>query len=85
MTIESEIRQFIMDNLLYQKGSYPYPDATSFLDEGIIDSQGVLELVLFSEEAFKISVADEEIIPANFDSVSNIAGFVRRKIRTPVA
>ena len=49
----------------------------SFLEEGIVDSTGVLELVLFVEETFGITVNDEEIVPDNFDSVEKLARYVR--------
>jgi acyl carrier protein len=52
----------------------------SFLEEGIMDSTGVLELVMFVEETFHVTVEDEEIVPENFDSVSRLAAYIRRKI-----
>jgi len=51
----------------------------SFLEEGIVDSTGVLELVMFVEETFNIAVEDQEIVPENFDSVGQLAAYVRRK------
>lgn len=73
------IRKFIAENILFSKNGYSYPDETSFLEEGIVDSTSVLELVMFVEEKFKIKVDDSEIIPDNFDSVANLATFVKRK------
>lgn len=55
-------------------------DSTSFLDKGLIDSTGVLELVSFVEEKYNINVEDDEIIPDNFDSVSNLRDFIINKI-----
>ena len=52
---------------------------TSFLDAGIIDSVGVLELLQFLEQEFKVHVADEELIPANLDSINSVVGFLIRK------
>ena len=54
-------------------------DDVSLMGEGIMDSTGVLELILFVEETFAISVADDEILPENFDSVARIAAYVERK------
>jgi acyl carrier protein len=79
MNIESQIRDYIAKNLLFSSNGYRYADETSFLEEGIVDSQGVMELVLFVEDAFSIQVDDQEIIPDNFDSVSNLAAYIRRK------
>jgi len=79
MTIETQIREFISQNILFSENGFPYPDDVSFIQEGIIDSIGMLELVAFVEENFQINVVDQEIIPANFDSVNNLAVYIRRK------
>ncbi len=74
--ISEKIRMYIAENILFSNNGYPYPDETSFLDEGIIDSMNVLELVAFVEENFGITVEAHEIVPDNFDSVCRIAAFV---------
>lgn len=76
---EETIRNYIAQNILFSK-SYPHPDDASFLEEGIIDSMNVMELILFVEEKFKVDVADEDIVPANFDSVAKIAAYIRSKV-----
>ena len=78
-SVEDTIRRHISENILFTGDGYPYPDDASFLNEGIIDSMNVLELVMLVEEKFGISVADQEIVPDNFDSISKLAAFVRRK------
>lgn len=55
-------------------------DDTSFLDEGIIDSTGVMELVAFLETNFNVKVEDEEIVPDNFDSINNLTNFLQQKL-----
>ena len=80
MTIEKQIRQYIADNFLFSDDGYQLSDDVSFLEEGIVDSTGVLELVMFVEETFNVTVEDEEIVPENFDSVSWLAMYIRRKI-----
>ena len=72
-------RKYISENILFSKDGYPYPDNTSFLEEGIVDSTSVLELIMFIEENFNISVDDSEILPDNFDSISNLVAYVHRK------
>lgn len=52
---------------------------SSLLDSGIIDSTGVLELIAFVEDKFGISVADDEMIPENLDSIENLAKFISRR------
>ncbi|HBB32925.1 MAG TPA: acyl carrier protein [Cyanobacteria bacterium UBA8803] len=77
--IQEMLRQHIADNILFSTNGYPYPDDASFLENGIIDSMNVMELVLFLEEKWGIKIEDTEIVPENFDSVSGLAGFVRSK------
>jgi len=83
-TVEAMIRSYIAENILFSKNGYPYPDDTSFLEGGIVDSTNVLELVMFVEENFRISVQDQDILPENFDSVSKLAAFVRLKAELAV-
>jgi acyl carrier protein len=80
MNVETMIRNHIADNILFSKG-YPYPDEASFLEGGIVDSANVMELVLFVEEKFGISVEDAELVPANFDSVKQMGAYVRNKMQ----
>jgi acyl carrier protein len=81
--VEESIRTYIAENLLFRK-RYPYADATSFLEKGIVDSMGIMELVMFVEEQFNTTVEDHELTPDNFDSVSQLADYVRRKQDLPV-
>ncbi|PXF57370.1 MAG: hypothetical protein C4B58_10275 [Deltaproteobacteria bacterium] len=62
MSVHDEIRQFIIDNFLMGQDSDSLKDDSSFLEEGVIDSTGVLELVGFLEENYEIKVEDEELI-----------------------
>lgn len=80
MTIETQLKDYIARNLLFSTDGFKYTDEASFLEEGIVDSQGVMELVLFVEETFKVRVEDSEIVPENFDSISRLASFVQRKL-----
>ena len=78
-SIEEIVRQFIAENILFSSKGYPYPDDASFLENGIIDSMNIIELVVFLEQHFDIQVKDHEIVPDHFDSVSRLAEFVHRK------
>lgn len=82
MAVEDLIRDYIAHNILFSNKGYPYPDDTSFLDNGIVDSINVMEIVMFVEENFHFKVRDEEIIPDNFDSVAALTAYIQRK-RTP--
>lgn len=79
MSIEDKIRSFILKNLYYAENS-DLTDDVSFLAEGIIDSMGSMELVAFVESEFKVKVEQSEVVVKNFDSISKMAAFVRRKL-----
>jgi len=72
------IRVFIVENFLFGNED-GLGDETSFLDEGIIDSTGILELVNFCEEEFSITVEDDELVPENLDSINNVVAYLQRK------
>lgn len=80
MEIRAKIRSYVAKNLLFSDNGFKYSDDTSFLKEGIVDSMGVLELVIFVEETFGVSADDHEIIPDNFDSVNKLANYIERKM-----
>jgi len=79
MQHKQALREFIVENFLFGEGN-GLKDETSFLEEGIIDSTGILELVTYLEDTFGIEVEDEELIPENLDSISNVASYLERKI-----
>lgn len=79
--MRDKIRKFIIENFLFGSGN-GLGDDDSFLDKGIIDSTGVLELVAFLEEQCGIKVKDEELIPENLDSVNNLVTFIENKLGT---
>ncbi len=79
-TIAQEIRQFVVSNFLFGQPGTGLADDQSFLETGIIDSTGVLELVAFLEQQYRISVADRELLPENLDSINNVSRFVSSKL-----
>lgn len=78
-SVEREIREFVVENFLFGQDD-ELRDENSFLESGIIDSTGVLELVGFLEKRFTISIQDNELIPENLDSIERATEFVRRKL-----
>jgi acyl carrier protein len=76
--VRDQIRDFIVENFLFDEPDI-LKDDVSFLDEGILDSTGILELVNFLEEEFGITVEDDELAPENLDSVDNVVAFLNRK------
>ncbi len=77
--IKEQIREFIIENFLFGEGGEDLKDDDSFLEKGVIDSTGVLELVEWIEETFNIKVDDEELVPENLDSINNLEKFISRK------
>ena len=79
MPIEEKLRTFIQNNFLLGDKNRAIKKDESFLQSGIIDSTGVLELVNFIEETYKIKVEDEELVPENLDSIQNLIAYIQRK------
>lgn len=77
--LKRSLRLFITGKFLPASGIDAFEDDDSFLEKGILDSTGVLELLEYLEGEFKIRVEDEEIVPANLDSLSKLAAFVLKK------
>jgi acyl carrier protein len=77
--VEDLIRAYITDNILFKK-TYPYPDDASFLKNGVVDSTNIMELVMFIEEEFNITTEDNEIVQDNFDSITRLSNFIRKKL-----
>lgn len=82
MTAKAEIREFVVTELMWGGDPAALDDDTSLIDNGVIDSLGIVKLVLFLEREFGIKVRDEELSPATFDSISSIASFVESKTRS---
>jgi acyl carrier protein len=78
MCVRSETREFICSNF-FVTDSVTLLDTDSLLDQGIIDSTGVMELIEFLQRKFGVEVADGDMTPDNLDSVQRIVSFVERK------
>jgi acyl carrier protein len=81
MSIEENIKNFILKNLYFAESTSLDHNA-SFLEEGIIDSMGALELVAYVESEFGMKVDMSEVVVQNFDSINKLANFIRRKLGT---
>jgi len=79
MSTVNKLRNYVLETYLFTTDEKALTNTESFLDKGIIDSTGILELVMFLENEFKIHVADEELLPENFDSIDRLARFIERK------
>lgn len=77
--IEAEVRSFLGRNFPLADGARALPADADFLEAGIIDSTGVLELVDFLEERFDVRISDDELTPENLNSIENIVRFLGAK------
>jgi acyl carrier protein len=75
--MRQELRQFVSENFLFGAGNTHFADDDSFLEKGIIDSTGVLELVSFLESRYRITVQDQDLVPENLDSINNLVQFIQ--------
>ncbi len=78
--IEQQLRQFVSENFLFGEDASRLSNQDSFLEGGIIDSTGVLELVTFVEENYPIRVEDRELTPENLDTIDNLVRFIETKL-----
>lgn len=79
MSIENTIRSYVLENYLFTNDQSALNSSDSFLEKGVLDSTGILEVINFLEDEFGIKVEDEEMVPENLDSVNNIVAFIERK------
>ena len=79
--IEREIREFLTNTFLFGRAE-ALNDKAELLGN-VIDSTGVIELVMFLQERFGITVEDEEVaVPENFESLKNVVAYVDRKLQS---
>jgi acyl carrier protein len=79
--IRRELRQFVTTNFLLSDEDVGLTDESSFLEQGIVDSTGVLELVNFLERRYAITLDDAELVPDNLDSIGKLTAFLERKLQ----
>ena len=77
--MKSEIRHIIVENYLFGRDN-GFGEEESFLDRGILDSTGVMELIAFVEGRFGVKIEDHELLPENLDTLSSLARFIEEKI-----
>jgi acyl carrier protein len=81
MPLNDELRRFVTDNFMFGKVGNGFADDDSFLERGIIDSTGVMELVDFLEERYGIKLHDQDLIPDNLDSINGLTRFVESRLQ----
>ena len=68
-------------SMIYDQGSAFLADDSSFIESGVIDSTGVLELINYIEARFRIKVENDEMVPENLDSINGVIRFIHKKSR----
>jgi len=83
VTINTEdlLRNYILENYLFTDDQSKLNNSDSFLDSGMLDSMGILELIYFLDEELSIKVLPNEMIPSNLDSINNLLAFIENKTR----
>jgi acyl carrier protein len=77
-TVRQELRQFIIDSFLFGRDQ-PFSDEDSLIENGLIDSTGVLELIGFLEEKYDLRIEQVEMVPDNLDSIRRLSDFIHKK------
>jgi acyl carrier protein len=75
---ETAIRQFLVEDVFYDKDLKDLGPDDSLLAKGLLDSMSILKTVTFCEEQFGITIPDEDVLPDHFESVRSIAKLVER-------
>ncbi len=80
-TIEQDLRQFLSENFILDDDGAGLGRDESLTEAGVLDSMGVLELIMFIEERFGITVPDEDTLPENLDSVGRLVNYIERRLQ----
>jgi acyl carrier protein len=80
MPTESKVRDFVLKNYLFTAEQTALKSEDSFMKSGIMDSTGILEMIMFLHDEFGVDVTDDEMVPENLDSVNNVVAFVTKKL-----
>lgn len=77
--VRQQVRDFVVENFLFGQADERLLDNSSLLEDGFIDSTGVMELALYMSENFGFEPSAEELLPDNFDSINNLTAYIVRK------
>jgi acyl carrier protein len=80
MSIETKLRHYILENFLFTDDQEALANDDSFLERGIVDSTGIMEVITFIEEEFGFAVHNDEMVPENLDSIESLVQYVQGKL-----
>ena len=78
--VKDELVYFIKENFYFNAETFTLKDDDSFMEKGVIDSTGILELIEFLEARYSIYIEDDELTPENLDSLNRVETFIVRKV-----
>jgi len=81
MQTETKVREFVLKNYLFTTEQSALKSEDSFMKSGIMDSTGILEMIMFLHDEFGVDVMDDEMVPENLDSVNNVVAFLGKKLQ----
>jgi acyl carrier protein len=81
MPNELKVREFVLKNYLFTTEQSALKSEDSFMKSGIMDSTGILEMIMFLHDEFGVDVMDDEMVPENLDSVNNVVAFLGKKLQ----
>jgi len=82
MDVQDRVKQFIVENF-YVSDPAELSAETSLINGGYVDSTGMLELMAFLEKEFSIRITEQEMLPANLETIARISAFVAGKKPSP--
>ena len=77
--VKGIVTEFIRETYLFGSEDHPLGVDDSLMEQGIVDSTGILELAAFLQSRFNVSVEDEEFLPENLDTLNNLTAYILRK------
>lgn len=77
---ENKLRQYMLENFLFSDDESELNNEDSFLDMGVVDSTGIMEVIAYIEDEFEVNVEDEEMIPENLDSINSLVAYLTKKL-----
>ena len=81
VTVATALREFIVSDLLFDRTGVDLGEDTDLFGGGLVDSVGLMRLVMHLERSYRIGVADEDLVPENFGTVAALARFATEKAR----
>lgn len=79
MDIQAKLKNYLLMELAADLGIETLSEEDDLLEQGIIDSMGIMNVIAFMEENFEIAVEDQEIVPDNFQTIKNMEQFIGQK------